>query len=656
MSEYEYIGRYFYRGGKKIDLEKEEEFFTCYLKDNQQLESIRALPGVKQVKPVQNKIFKIQVSASERDAVMHRCRSKDIGTVCHHAYKPAYATSTRYYLSDQIIAKFKAGLSDQDVERLLREDGLRLVKEYPGNASMLLLQVTSTAGKNPIKVANMLAQRSEVEWAEPNLINRFQKFYTPMDTLFDQQWHLKSWNGPELVYNADVSAKGAWDITRGSRDIVVALIDDGFDLSHPDFSIPGKVVHPKDYVDGDANPFPVTSEGDYHGTPCAGVAIAEENGQGVVGIAPGCAFMPVRFSVGADDNQLWEIFHFVGQHADVISCSWGPPPAYAPLHRSIADKFEELASSGGPRKKGCVIVFASGNYNAPLDDPENTGFVWRHPYYGLVRTMEPILNGYCTHPDVIAVSSSTSLNKKAAYSNWGKQISVCAPSNNFHPLDRFEWVPGRGILTTDNEEFGDDFTEGSRYTEHFGGTSSAAPLTAGVAALVLSANPALTARQVKQILQETAIQIVDEQADPVLGLKKGTYDENGHSEWFGSGKIDAAKAVLRARELIEDDDLPVRLELGDSGQGNLETTDAEHFYKITVGDKLRVRLEGSSGQDFDLYIKQGAVPTTSDYDAVGFSPSADEQVIIDSAVPGDYYIMVRSYRGQGDYQLKVDLT
>ncbi|HJV81429.1 S8 family serine peptidase [Noviherbaspirillum sp.] len=92
------------------------------------------------------------------------------------------------------------------------------------------------------------------------------------------------------------------NVTRGERSIVVALIDDGFDLSHPDFDGPGKIVSPKDYVDGNANPFPEAAHDDYHGTPCAGVAIAESNGRGVVGVAHGCAFMPVRFPLAADDD------------------------------------------------------------------------------------------------------------------------------------------------------------------------------------------------------------------------------------------------------------------------------------------------------------------------------------------------------------------
>lgn len=80
--------------------------------------------------------------------------------------------------------------------------------------------------------------------------------------------------------------------------------------------------------------------------------------------------------------------------------------------------------------------------------------------------------------------------------------------------------PDLGIWTTDNEEFGDGFTGGSRFTGHFGGTSSATALVAGIAGLVISANPDLSASEVKQILQETADKIEDPEPDPVLGLNK----------------------------------------------------------------------------------------------------------------------------------------
>jgi subtilisin family serine protease len=253
--------------------------------------------------------------------------------------------------------------------------------------------------------------------------------------------------------------------------------------------------------------------------------------------------MPVYFPLSADDDFLIEIFEEVGRRADVISCSWGPPPVNSRLSTAVYNKLRQVAMTGGPRKKGCVICFAAANFNASINDPVNAnGFTWKD-YDGNIRvTRGPILNGSATHPNVIAVAASTSLNKHAAYSNWGDEISVCAPSNNFHPLDNDIFVPGRGIWTTDNEAFGGGFTAHSRYTGQFGGTSSATPLTAGVAALVLSANPDVSASEVKNILQKTADKIIDNDPDIIPGHRHGTYTD-GRSKWFGFGKVNAERAV-----------------------------------------------------------------------------------------------------------------
>jgi hypothetical protein len=79
-----------------------------------------------------------------------------------------------------------------------------------------------------------------------------------------------------------------------------------------------------------------------------------------------------------------------------------------------------------------------------------------------------IIKGFAAHPKIIAVSASTSLNRHAAYSNWGKEVSVCAPSDNFHPLDSNQFEPGLGIWTTDNEAYGQGLIPHSRYTGVFG--------------------------------------------------------------------------------------------------------------------------------------------------------------------------------------------
>lgn len=654
MSGNREYGSYFWRGGHQIDVEKEAEFITVLLDDERELETVRAIPGVETVEPVVDRVFKARVQERQRDEVMEAVRSTERGIVTHHAYHPADDTATRYYLTSQINARFKPGVREDEIEAILDELKLQVLRQYPHeNGATLLLQVTDETGMNPIKAANLLAERDDVEYAEPNLVNRYVRSYIPSDPLFGQQWHLESWDGPQVIAGADVSAVQAWDTSRGERSVVVAVIDDGFDLSHPDFTGAAKVVHPKDYVDGDAHPFPETAAGDYHGTPVAGVAIGEENGVGCVGVAPGCAFMPVRFPLSATDDFLWEIFDFAGRNADIISCSWGPPPVFAPLSQLLTDKFHDLFVNGGPRKKGCLVFFAAGNANAPLNDPANTGFTWSHPEHGLITTTGPILSGEAAHPDNVAVAASTSQNRKSAYSSWGAEISVCAPSNNFHPLNRSQFVPGLGITTTDNEQHGAGFTPNSRYTARFGGTSSATPLAAGVAALVISANPSLTAAQVKVILQDTADKIVDLQPDIVLGHSKGTYT-NGHSEWFGYGRVNSALAVAGAVALLPAASTTT-LSLASAAQGNLGGSTDSDMYRVVAGTRMTVTLQGPAGRDFDLYVKRDGVPTELDYDARGIGNTANESVTIDPLVSGEYQILVRSYQGAGDYQLKIEV-
>lgn len=534
-------GKYIWRGGKKIELEKTQDTFTAVLKssDKEELKN-----KVKSIKMLHGNIAELVVEPYERDRIMDEIRSENQLTT-HHQYIVKDSPTTKYSLTDEINVKFKPELSDQDIIEIIEQSGLVIKKQYEPNTFLLI--VTSEAKANPIKVANKLMDSGKVEYAEPNLITKFMKMYLPIDPLFIDQWHLSVTNpAADIVEVADVSAPQAWELTRGIRKIVVAVLDDGFDLDHPDFKGDEKIVSPKDYVDGDIHPFPEKEHVDYHGTSCAGVAIAEENGIGCTGIAPGCAFMPVRFDISAKDSELIEIFEYISKHANVVSCSWGPIPGYYPLPTILYDKIHQLATYGGKNGNGLVIVFASGNYNTPLNLT-----VEKPIEFGLIedgkliryKVSGEIINGFASHQDVIAVAASTSCNKKASYSNWGKEISVVAPSNNFHPITHYP-LRGRGITTTDNEIHGFGFTEGSEYTSAFGGTSSATPLVAGLVGLLLSSNPDLTAKEVKEVLQDTADKILDLSEDPILGTKKGTYDENGHSEWFGYGKVNAYRAVL----------------------------------------------------------------------------------------------------------------
>lgn len=361
-------------------------------------------------------------------------------------------------------------------------------------------------------------------------------------SLLAKQWYLQP--------GAGINAIGAWEITRGVRDIVVAVVDGGFDITHPDLAISGKIVFAKDYVNK-KHPFHTTRESINHGTMCSGLAIAETKTNGIMGVANGCSFMPVRIPPDASDEMLATVFEETAEHADVICCSWSPIPGWSPLHSSLYKTLTDISQHGGRRKKGVVVCFSVSNYNAPISDCNNKRFFWLDNETDSFRsTHGPMLNGYAAHPSVIAVAACTSKNRKAIYSNWGKEVSICAPSDNYHPLVQETIVEGRrDVWTTDNlvKHTNSRYTSG--YTKQFGGTSSSTALVAGVAALVLSANLRLTAAEVRKILETTTDKIEDDLTDKILNTSKGVYT-NEHSEWFGYGKVNAKKAVMQASDML----------------------------------------------------------------------------------------------------------
>lgn len=379
---------------------------------------------------------------------------------------------------------------------------------------------------NPLKIAFELQQSELINLAEPDLATpgKLKGINLPSDDLLPEQWHLSNLgvlpDGTSLGLKkgADANVIEAWKKLNslGSPNCIVAIIDDGFDLTHPDLSTPNKIIAPWDFGTKTDNPKPKIFQpqnGDWHGTSCAGVAVGAANGKGVVGAAPDCRLMPVRWGADLSDDSIEDWFEYVTIHgASIVSCSWGAAAPNFVLSTRQYEAIEDCATKGR-NGLGCIIVFAAGNDNHDINKPENN-----------------TVDGFAIHPHVICVAASNSRDQKADYSNFGKEISICAPSSG---------SGGRGILTSDvtgTYKYGGSTYyagyEKGNYTRTFGGTSSATPLVAGICGLILSSNPNLKAKEVKRIIEKSSRKIGD----------LSTY-QNEHSPYFGFGCIDAGSAV-----------------------------------------------------------------------------------------------------------------
>ncbi|MEL6815428.1 MAG: S8 family serine peptidase [Cyanobacteria bacterium J06598_3] len=552
------------RGGEELRLQKVRDRITLCLMDLEALTPLQAqfqplqvnniTPQASDQTPV---ILEWQLKPNRVEETLETLRKSLPVLYASHVYELDVSPGTYVYLANQLTVQFTDALTITQIEAIAHRQGIirshALAASLADGGNTYCFVVGPAARQNPLKIANQLLRDSGVLLAEPNIIMAIAPLYKPTDDRYPEQWYLHHRGGSrDLAINSHVSAEKAWDITRGARSVVIAISDDSFDLAHPDLQGAGKIVAPRDLKNKDSLPTPA-ADYENHGTAVAGVAVAEETGEGIVGVAPGCSFMPIQTTGYLDDTSIEKIFDWaVSQGADVISCSWSPAAVYFPLSRRISQAINRAATRGRGGK-GCVVLFSAGNANRPVEGKVAESGWARN----LLKGVTSWLSGFAIHPDVITVSACTSLSEKAAYSNWGRHISVTAPSNNAPPNmslseGTFDTGPpirdrlvGRAILTSDRTGYKgytkDDFA-------NFGGTSSACPLVAGIVGLMLSANPDLTAREVNQLLQSSADKIVDKNPDPQLGQKYGTYDSNGHSFWFGYGKVNAYKAVKAAKD------------------------------------------------------------------------------------------------------------
>lgn len=417
-----------------------------------------------------------------------------------------------------IYCELADGVGEEESSRLFDRLGLEVVERREG--ATVVLRVTDRS-RNPLAMSQELEGLAMVREAVPDLDVPLEQYFSePRDGLFPEQWAMDNQGRIPGVPDyptkpgADAGVRAAWRKldNLGGSDIIIAVIDNGFELDHPDLS--GKSVAPLTVSSGAAG-VPEGLAYGTHGTPCASLALAPANGTGIVGAAPNARLMPLHgltYSVFLTERMF---DHCRNSGADIISCSWGTiDDRYRPGKRhELAIRKALTEGRGG---KGCIVLFAAGNEGAA-----------RVNYYGKLE-------------GVITVGASTSGDTHPAYSNRGEGLSVVAPSDGGWPVlaARCSWDPGQRELPAEKQYYVDGRDRGP-YHKHFGGTSAATPLVAGICALLLSANPELTAVQVKRILEQTADKI---------GNRAG-YDSRGWSPQFGFGRVNAGRAVTEALRL-----------------------------------------------------------------------------------------------------------
>lgn len=630
------------RGDGEISLDKIPNHFAIRMKqgraDNER--SLRAQCGktsaeVEHVDAADTERMDIfSVAEGALESTMQELRGSSQSDVVTHMYRIDEDGEAAVIPTGLMTIQFDADFPKQEREALLARYGLEIVEDIDFIPHAYSVKLTPASPMNPLKMAAELQQTDGVDAAEPDLSFRVSLQHVPQDDLYPSQWHLNNRGHlTGLKQGADVSAEAAWEYTRGSRDIVICVIDDGFDLIHPDLAGPGKIVAPRDFNQNDFMPAPASAS-DNHGTACAGVALAEENDTGVVGLAPKCAFMPVKMHAWLSDQSVTEMFQYVIDHgAHVVSCSWSARNWNFPLSIKMKGIIHKAATQGRGGK-GCVILFAAGNEDRPLKGQKDG------------KTSH---QGFALHPDVIAVAASNSLDQRSAYSNYGDEISVCAPSSG---------SPGRGVVTTDRRSASG--YSSSDYTHSFGGTSSSTPLVAGLAGLILSLDRDLSAAQVREIIESTADRIDSD---------NGNY-QDGHSPLYGAGRINAESALALVAGEPEAERLPQTLSLQhainrpipDMGQTGDQITfpldvDVLQFevnvdIRHTWRNDLRVILTAPGGQQITLFDRSGG----SADDIVASLRSSDEPELfaslLNSPASGTWALQVADLANQDTGILK----
>jgi len=413
---------------------------------------------------------------------------------------------------DEYIIKFKSGNKPQNLKNSQNES--LSIKNDLNNDTYLLENPKNTIKNNSlselIKPTNIdktelenetkitkdtikeLEKKPEIESVEPNTIVKIN--FTPDDTLFSSQWHLKNTGQTGGSANSDIKAPQAWDITQGSSSVIIAVIDTGVDLTHPDLvdkiakNTSNQVIG-YDFANNNSNP--TDTQG--HGTHLAGIIAGKTNNtQGISGVCPNCKIMPIKFmdntGTGTTAAGISAINYAVTNGAKVINLSWGSNGYSPALQNAINNAYNN----------NVLVVASAGNDN--------------------VRD----LNFPADMSHVISVAATDNSDHRAFYSNFSDRVTVSAPGNQILSTlpsgVNLSSICGDSSFPPNNDGYG-----------YCSGTSMAAPVVSGIAGLVIGQNPTFNSDQIAGQIMNTTDNI-----DNINPSFKGL---------LGSGRVNAFRAL-----------------------------------------------------------------------------------------------------------------
>ena len=495
-----------------------------------------------------------------------------------------------YDQTDQIIVKFKERSSSYGKffvnQQKLKVNKLNAIVQKH-NAIAINQLTTSKENESKLftikfpestnirQAMNELCQTDIIDYAEPDYKGSAggEQGVLPNDNYYYRQWALKNsgvFSFTTAIEGADIDMENAWSINQGDSTVIVAIIDSGVKLDHPEFAGRIWINYDElcdngldddnngykddrmgwDFANNDNNP----TDDNGHGTNVTGIVGANGNNSiGYAGVDWNCKLMILK----ATDNtsfgyySWWAsaIYYAVDNGARIINLSLGGTGSSATLQNAI-----DYALN-----KNVVVVACMMNTNSETI------------YYP------------AAYPGVIAVGSTNPDDtrscpfywKPTSGSNYGNHISVVAPGNYIYGLN---------------------YQSNSNYNFYWGGTSQATPHVAGIAALLLAQSPSRTAAQIKSIIEQAADDLVGNPSE----------DTPGWDKYYGHGRVNAFKALSLISDIkslnSQNQDIQI---FPNPSKGNFTVTTNLQVNKIQIFNSLgklimTKNMDGALSESFQI--------------------------------------------------------